>query len=339
MNEKYYYLDVLRVIGCIAVVCIHTSGYQKDLLLNSNYYLLISVLQSPGVALFFFIAGVLSCIKANNRITFTKYIAKKASRLLVPYLFVSFFIGLLISIVHSLNIIHIQQNPSLIHNLTTGILLTTTVPHLYFLISLFLIYSMFPICWPILQKPIKSLLFTIFYTAIGFKIIEFGYSFSPLQLPESPGIPHSTIRGLVYFLTGVSFGHFSSYLIPSIKKYGYIFSIICFCVAFIAKVNTIFIYNSIPLCSYSMLYAFVSLSIYLPDSLAKIIGGKAGLTYGIYLFHMPIFINLINRTARLIIDNAIILNMVSVLLVLILTSLFVLLLKRNNILARLFIGE
>ena len=96
-NSRKYYLDILKIISCIAVIVLHTCS--KDMKLVSpfsNRYQVLNFFDSVArfaVPIFVMVSGALF-LDRNKKIDTKKLYTKNILRLVIAYIFWSIMYGL-----------------------------------------------------------------------------------------------------------------------------------------------------------------------------------------------------------------------------------------------------
>ena len=137
-NKRIAYFDILNVMSCFGVVCLHSNGYVHSFCKDSWWGLrvLVEVLFYFAVPVFFMLSGA-TLMAYRERYTTVKFFQKRFQKAVFPYLSWSvFFIVLeMSSDFSSFNL------GGIIMSLTTGV-----VPYAsyWFFIPLFLLYIFIP---------------------------------------------------------------------------------------------------------------------------------------------------------------------------------------------------
>lgn len=137
-NKRIAYFDILNVISCFGVVCLHSNGYVHSFVKDSWWWLrvLVEVLFYYAVPVFFMLSGA-TLMDYRARYSTVRFVKKRFLKAVFPYL----FWGVFFIIVHSF---YDQSSISLggiIMSLTTGHI---TYTNYWFFIPLFLLYVFIP---------------------------------------------------------------------------------------------------------------------------------------------------------------------------------------------------
>lgn len=137
MKERVAYYDVLNVISCFSVVCLHSNGMIHTFIKDDIWWLrvLIEVCSFFAVPIFFMLSGA-TLLSYRTKYSTKQFYRKRFVRTVIPYLFWSITFYGLYMIEHGA-----CPWKEVINGLTTGL-----VPYTYywFFIPLFLIYLFIP---------------------------------------------------------------------------------------------------------------------------------------------------------------------------------------------------
>lgn len=138
-NEKKHSIsiDILRILAILAVIMIHTTsqtlqGFQFNIQ-KIPWTLFLDQVTRFAVPLFFFISGFVLELSYRGSFTYSRYIKRRASRILVPYIFWSFVYSIIIF-----------KNP-LSWSFLITLILGNAEYHLYFIPTLIIFYILFPL--------------------------------------------------------------------------------------------------------------------------------------------------------------------------------------------------
>lgn len=138
MNRVLYF-DVLNVLSCISVVCMHANGYVHSFVKDEWWWLrvLIEVVCYFAVPVFFMLSGA-TLLKYRERYTTITFLHKRFLKTFVPFvLWGTFFYGL-----HAINKSDISLDwREVLENFTIGKIPYTVY---WFFIPLFLLYLFIP---------------------------------------------------------------------------------------------------------------------------------------------------------------------------------------------------
>ena len=163
-HEKF--IDNLRVIGAACVVLIHVTGYQTNITTECLYFKLNNVFRSAGVGIFYLLSGFLLHTEFVGNRSFTDYIKKRFWKLIVPLVGILFMGAMLRSIsiyvlMRNWNFVELKL---ILYRNALSIIQLTAAPHLYFLVSLFMIEIVWLSMWKLMQKKIYQYMLFILYS-------------------------------------------------------------------------------------------------------------------------------------------------------------------------------
>jgi len=95
MKERVKYCDFLRFVAIVSVLLIHVFADFRDgyLLTNRTYYFLLTFVDGftrTGVPLFFMLTGIFM-FRSKKEESYSDFIKKRLSKLLIPFLIISIF--------------------------------------------------------------------------------------------------------------------------------------------------------------------------------------------------------------------------------------------------------
>ena len=144
--KRIVYLDILNVISCFSVVCMHCNGwihtFNKDDLWGAR--VLIEVICYFAVPVFFMLSGA-TLLNYRNRYSTAEFYKKRFIRTVIPYLFwsIAFYIIYLI-----------RGNPVFEWSETIRRITTGEIPYTFywFFIPLFMLYIFMPFLSYMVEK-------------------------------------------------------------------------------------------------------------------------------------------------------------------------------------------
>jgi probable poly-beta-1,6-N-acetyl-D-glucosamine export protein len=212
-NTSYNYaVDALRVIAILAVVAIHTTTKNLDLMshdLKNNLLLFVfNQLVRFAVPLFFMISGFVLELNSSSENYFT-YLKKRLNRIFIPYLFWSAVYYFFIYTYHS-------------HSYFYALLDGSSSYQLYFIPTLLIFYLIFPF----LHKYYSfiSQKWVIFSLAL-IQILILSYDYYFHQLPFFPTISVCLCYFFSFFI-GLIASRYQKQIIDFVSKWKYLFLLI-----------------------------------------------------------------------------------------------------------------
>ena len=175
-NSRKYYLDILKIISCIAVIVLHTCS--KDMKLVSpfsNRYQVLNFFDSVArfaVPIFVMVSGALF-LDRNKKIDTKKLYTKNILRLVIAYIFWSIMYGLFMYFI-------LGKGASLLETVQSVIL--KSYFHLWFLPMIISIYILIPFLKKIADNSSKKEIFILLLLFFIFKII--GDTICAFDYPE-----------------------------------------------------------------------------------------------------------------------------------------------------------
>ena len=226
------YLHLLRIIGCILVVCVHVSAFNlEDLSFPSGEIFIANAYNhiALGVPLFVMISGcIMLC--PDYRLSYRKLLTQKIPRLILVY-----FLWLIFY-----NLLNCYQEgygyglSSLKEHVILNSLLGKGIYHLWFLPMMIGLYLITPILRKISddKKICLYCLILYFISAIFFPtILKFNFRFKTIVESVYNRIPYRMLSGYIgYYLLGYYLHHY----VPKLtKKSGFFVGMtgIVFCIA------------------------------------------------------------------------------------------------------------
>lgn len=278
-NKKNYSIVNLRFLAIILVLIGHSliiykpdwKLYSSNVNVNDIYVYIEYFIYLFHMPLFFAISGFLF-YKKEYKIGFGEFVKKKAKRLLIPYLFVAFFWLLPIRYICK------YQNylgHSLLYNVFINIIFGKDNGHLWYLISLFIIF----VFSFLIEKYIKN--------KYAKTIIIIILTFSGFFLPTYLG---TAFNNIIWFYLGKSVAKYKLNIKISYRCSG-ILSFSLLIIYFVAlNMNYLHFYKYIifiikyMFCFFFILFLFNIISNKKIDIVEKISDNSLGM----YLFHSPI---------------------------------------------------
>jgi len=293
-----YWVDYLRCIACLQVVAIHTTAYQHDLLKSSILYTYLGYVIHMAINLFFIISGYVLIQKYVGRISsYTAYYKKRTRRVLWPYFsFSLLYISMRILIEHggTYSLKTVEYVPFHMGQVLRNLLCAGAAMHLYFLVSIYILYLLFPLVRVICRNRWSSLSLLFIYCLLNPLLLNI-YKGWGLNLPE-PDMLRSAIVGMKYFLVGINLYWFRPIVWNFLEEWGMIIFIGFFVIAVYLRFYTPSSYND--LAAYSLILSYLILSIFLGKYRLQLVKWFSELTLGIYLIHQPILANIVNKMVR-----------------------------------------
>jgi surface polysaccharide O-acyltransferase-like enzyme len=213
-SKKSTYLfsiDALRVIAILAVVLIHVTTktlatLHLDITL-APFSLFLNQAARFAVPLFFLISGFVLELNYKERLPYGTFFKKRASRIILPFIFWSIIYGLYLSGFNFPKLLTIHFLILLVQGLAAY--------HLYFIPTLILFYLIFPVLHkgiPLLKNPIvlSSLLI------IQGILLFYDYYIQQLTLEYDIRI---AILSYSMFVLGMVASHFKDKIFLFVKKY------------------------------------------------------------------------------------------------------------------------
>lgn len=298
MNEvkkRKTYLDVLKILACIAVIVMHLCVTKNGSLLNWSIFKIFNTVGNFAVPIFVMVSGSLLLDK-NKKIDYKNIYLKYIPRLLISLIIINVIIYLVNNIID-----HTFSLGGLVISISDVFLGKTPIPYwyIYMMVGLYAITPMLK-SWinNTNEKNIKYfLIIFIIYKIIihtivsipGLNIISKFSSFC-----SSIDIPISGYYG--YYIFGYYLSQLDLSKIKSCYSWLALLSItiitccleLLFSLVFHEYTNTYTIFSevfSVNIFLIAMLL-FVSCKITFKDTNTKIIKNIASKTYGIYLFHV-----------------------------------------------------
>ena len=197
-NKRIAYYDLLNVISCFGVVCLHSNGYVHSFVKDSWWWVrvLVEVLFYYAVPVFFMLSGA-TLMTYRERYSTAKFIQKRFLKVVIPYLFWGcFFIG-----------VHVLIDSSgislgeIIMSLTTGKIVYTNY---WFFIPLFLLYIFIPfLSLMVVRLNFKQITCLIAVIFIFQSLLPTIYSFLGLEFKVSMPLGGYFIYALVGYYMAV----------------------------------------------------------------------------------------------------------------------------------------
>jgi len=212
-SKKSTYLfsiDALRVIAILAVIMVHVSTKTLDVghfdLIKDPLTLFLNQASRFAVPLFFLISGFVLELNNKDGLSYSTFFKKRASRILVPYLFWSafyFYIGWGFDFSKLIGI-----------HFLTDLLTGKASYHLYFIPTLILFYLAFPFLHSkisFLKKPSTLLMITIIQLALV------SYDYYVKQLPVHYDL-RVALLSVSMFVYGMVASHYKEKIYGFVKQ-------------------------------------------------------------------------------------------------------------------------
>ena len=283
--KRIVYFDILNVIACFSVVCLHCNGwihiFIKDNLWGAR--VLIEVVFYFAVPVFFMLSGA-TLLNYRQRYSTTEFYKKRFIRTLTPYLFWStiFYIIYLL-----------RGNPPFGWDETITRFTTGEIPYTFywFFIPLFMLYIFLPFFSLMVEKLKNSqLLYRCLFLFLFQSVIPTISSIANLNLSfQIPIAGYAIFMFLGYLLSNNNY--------ESNNKFFSVLSVVCF-LLLVCRYYLIYPLNgkSEPLFSYFGLYSILpSMWMFLfikkiakpfhLDRFSSIWRFLASKSYGVYLLH------------------------------------------------------
>lgn len=165
-NIRKYYLDILKIISCIAVIVLHTCSKDMELVLPiSNRYQVLNFFDSLArfaVPIFVMVSGALFLNK-DKKVDVKKLYTKNVLRLFIAYVFWSIVYGLF-------SYYCLKDYTSLISALQSTLLVSYF--HLWFIPMIISIYLLIPFLKKIVDNSNKNEIFVIILLFFIFKVVN-----------------------------------------------------------------------------------------------------------------------------------------------------------------------
>lgn len=202
-KNRIYYMDILKIISCIAVIFLHVSAQNLDVYAPNTYEWQISNFYDScvrfAVPIFVMVSGALFLDKSKEKINLKKLYTKNILRLLTAYIFYALFYAIFnyYSKYHCFNLGKILNNAVLHTNY-----------HLWFIPMLIGIYVLIPALQKITTNSSKSEIKYLLILFFVFNILK--NTIKPFAFPASKHIntvfnsfPVDLLSGYIgYFLLG-----------------------------------------------------------------------------------------------------------------------------------------
>lgn len=213
-HEKKNYLvslDILRTLAIVAVIMIHTTtksldvtGYHVE---KTRMSLFLNQAARFAVPLFFFISGFVLELNYKEEFHYSTYFKKRASRIILPYIFWSIIYEFIIHQQHQFSITSLS--------FLNTLLLGTASYQLYFIPSLIIFY----LCFPLLHNHLyflkkKVILIPLIILEIVLLIID--YQINQISLPTPIRI---VLLNYLLFLFGMIASHYQERILALTKRF------------------------------------------------------------------------------------------------------------------------
>ena len=335
-----YWIDYLRTFACLQVVAIHTTAYQRNILELSALYPYIRFSIQMAVPIFFLISGYVLMKRYVYGIeNYCSYYRKRSCRVLWPYftfsiLYISLRIIIEYSGIYSLRTI--EYTPFQFFTLLKKLFFAGAAMHLYFLLSIYLIYLLFPLIRLLCINRWASLIVLLIYSLSAPFFMNY-YKNMNLSLPK-PDVFQASILGMKYFLIGINLYWFQSVLFAPIKKFAPLLLVGSLSIAFF--LNSYSFMSNLNLSGYFLMLFYIVFAIYLGRYKSNMIRQFAGFSIAIYLIHQPIPANVLNKImVNINFLNLWLLQCVYFVTVVIVSYLIVLFIRRHKMLYLIIFGK
>lgn len=204
-------LDSLRVIAISAVVAVHTTTRTieatKDNLVAFPWTLFLNQIGRFSVPLFFMVSGFALELNYGNHSSYLAYLKKRASRVLIPFIFWSAIYYFLI---------YTNNNDSFLRALFVG----SASYQLYFIPALIIFYLLFPLLHKIYKFLANKWIFSVL------TLIEIGFLYKDYFVKEFnfPDPVHIALLAYIYFVIGMIAARNKERIILFVKKWKYLLS-------------------------------------------------------------------------------------------------------------------
>jgi hypothetical protein len=270
----------------------------------------------------------------NEKIHYASFIKKRFKRVMIPYFSISTLTIVSRFFLEKYKITPLTETvytPLDIKKIIIDFFFAGAAQHYYFLISIFIIYCIFPFIKKFFKGKYSCLLLFIGYQVIYPLLIAF-YEQLKLTLP-SPDVFSHALWGLKFFLIGMILFHYLDYIRKYINRYGFFFFLTFIAVALIMHTH------NLPYSSYVLIVAYFCLAFFLEQWTTNKIILLGKLTFGIYLFHQPYFVKISTIIATKIELSNWPLVLVPFFLTTITTTVFIILFRRLKFFKITFLGE
>ena len=199
-QDRLFYLDALRGTAIFFIVWLHASAYTHHEVTLPVARIFLKLID-PGLAFFFLADGFLLArhVSRQQGFLYADYLRKSAWRLLLPWLVFTLLYGLLRAVLESVGFFATHL---LIGYSFTDILIilfnSSVAMQMYFLMSLFLIRTLYPLTrFLAIKGCVSALLATIVYILV-LKLSSFQLGSDPIT---------GAIAGFQYYLLGILYFH------------------------------------------------------------------------------------------------------------------------------------
>lgn len=337
-REHYYFIDILRAIACYLVVLHHCIIYFEQSSFVNFYidYLKPFLLTVP---LYLMISGfVHGHVIESKRQTFRIFFKDKFNRIMIPYFVVSILtivIRFYAEQSHLISLDASQYTPFSWNNVLLRILFSGVEGHYYFLEILFLYLLLYPFLIKWIQSRLHALI--IFSLILTF---DFALSNYYLELKTKDWSPVnlfvSAISGFKFFFYGFILKRFYETVKPLILKHGLIWA--CGCLALFTVLQWNFPTNK-EFWMFLPLTAYFSLALVYFNKPFTLVILISNISFGIYLLHQPYFIKFSRLALSSLSFNSNLYFIITSLSSMILTTIFVKLIDKNQTLSKYILGK
>lgn len=156
MNKRVLYYDILNVLSCISVVCLHSNGYFHDYIKDGWWWLrvFIEVVFYFAVPVFFMLSGA-TLLNYRKRYSTKVFLRKRLLKTFMPYCLWGCGFYLLHICIVGLSEVHWKE---VVENFTIGKIPYTSY---WFFIHLFLLYLFIPFLSVMVNNMSKRMIFVL----------------------------------------------------------------------------------------------------------------------------------------------------------------------------------
>lgn len=296
-NDRVLYLDVLNVVSCFSVVCLHSNGYVHECIKDDYWWLrvLIEVLCFFAVPVFFMLSGA-TLMEYRKKYSTKVFIQKRFQRAFLPFLFWS-----VVFLSYQLLILIRSGNMSFSLRDALETFVTGNIPYTnyWFFIPLFLLYAFLPFLSRIVESVNSNYLISLCAMLFLFQfLIPTIYTLIGIDATYNLPIGGFFVYALLgYYLSKTSWDE-NNRVLCSICFLAVIFLAIRYCLIYLPK-------EKLPIAfSYFSMYAFFpSIALFL--LIKKLFRHReehvlyiswsflAKKSYGVFLIHTFIISNLL----------------------------------------------
>lgn len=204
-------LDVLRVLSIFAVILIHQTTTTLQVLNHNietlNFALFLNQTARFAVPMLFLISGFVLELNNKSNFSYTIYLKKRASRILLPYVLWSIVYFTIWQGLHLEKLFSIEFLTRLFNG--------TSAYHLYFVPTLIIFYLLFPFLHKFIEV-IKNPFFMLSIFLIQLIISFYNYYFQTIPLQEDLRVALLTFS---LFIIGIGSAHHKDAILKAAQKY------------------------------------------------------------------------------------------------------------------------